>query len=339
MALIRCKNCGHLISERAKVCPKCGAKNIIDKPQTPYENAAFSETENPANYQVDEIVEDYLESTKKSKAPYIILIIILSILLGGCIAYLLHHHNKMEEARHQEQLRQDSIAAVQLEAARLDSIRRDSIEFISFSTSDLTFFELHCKVKSVSYNSANGAVTAIFNNSNFEFDENGNLKNKKNNFNLAKPDGENLYRWEYNENGFPTKGVYAETGGYQEAYWVWNPNGQLKTAYNSLGSHSFETNYKYDKDGRLLYIKATERANMGQEIICNTTIEIVETDKWGNWLTRSLNKQISEKFDLMDGCEVPPGYKLVTRDGYTTCEKKYTKKITEKRTITYYDNR
>lgn len=342
MALIKCKKCGHPISDKAIVCPKCGAKNIVDKIQSFGEEASLPRAENTTNKQVEKITETNIELSKKQKFPYLFLILTVLAILGGCMGYFLYtdHQNKVAEARFQEQQRQDSIAAVQLEAVRLDSIRQDSIEFINFSTSDLTFFELHGKVKSVYYDSLYEAVAEIFNNSYFEFDENGNLMNKRNNFKLEEPDGEYLYRWEYNENGFPTKGVFAENGGYPTEYWVWNPNGQLKKAYYSYGSHFVETNYKYDKDGRLVLINYLERGNMGVEVIRNTKVEIVETDKWGNWLTRILNEKVSDKYDAINDDVLPDdGYQVVRHNGYRTFEKKYTKKITEKRTITYYDNR
>lgn len=341
MALIRCKNCGHQISDKAKNCPKCGTENVID------ESKSSSDETLPLPSHIEEQTDptdevSQVEDTENNHKTLYLLPTLLILLIGCSVGYYFYidHQNRIAENLRLEQLRKDSIVAAEREAARLDSLRQDSIEFINFSTSDLTFFELHGKVKSVYYDSLYEAVAEIFNNSYFEFDENGNLMNKRNNFKLEEPDGEYLYRWEYNENGFPTKGIFAEDGGWPTEYWVWNPNGQLKKAYYSYGSHFVETNYKYDKDGRLVLIDYLERGTMGVEVIRKTKVEILETDKWGNWLTRILNEKVCDKYDAINDDVLPnDGYQVVRHNGYRTFEKKYTNKITEKRTIIYYDNR
>lgn len=136
MALIKCKNCGNFISDKAMACPKCGAENMPDVIQPGKENTVSVEDG------VEDGVDELKETPKRSyKRLWILPILIGLIILGGGIGYYFYseHQAKLEQARLEalrlEQLRLDSI-----EAARLDSIRQDSIaneERLRFSASVL----------------------------------------------------------------------------------------------------------------------------------------------------------------------------------------------------------
>lgn len=151
------------------------------------------------------------------------------------------------------------------------------------------------------------------------------------------PDGEYLYRWEYNENGFPTKGIFAESGGCPEMYWNWNSDGKLIKSFNRYGNHGSGSEYEYDSEGNLSSVRYEEHANMGVEVIMNTKVEIIETDKWGNWLKRNLTQEMNEGYDCIGDDTIPhDGYKIVDYGEYKRFEKRDTTFVTETRKIYYH---
>lgn len=343
MALINCKNCGQQISDKARTCPKCGAPNLANQPHyTPPEN--------------DPDDDDDDGGSTGHTTLYVVLILLVIGIIGG-IAYYVYSTNQANEKIEQEQRRiNDSSAAAQLEAerleaARLDSIRQDSIDRRNFTSPDLMFFDLHGPVKSVSYSAAPSKPTddddyrilpvpdcALFKTTHFQFSRDGKLIDKRKLFDLDEPDGEYLYRWNFNADGFPSEGVYNNNGGCPTQYWKYYPNGQLKESYNGYGSHFVEVKYTYNTQHNLTQIDATERGNMGMEHLEHITIKITGTDMYGNWTSRILTTQIIDRIDWIEEYgSLPNGFNIIRHeDGYSRCERKQTETRTEKRTITYY---
>ena len=112
MALIKCTKCGHMISDKAKKCPKCGC------PTT-------KEEEKPVHIEEAQPLYDEEDNGGSShKWLYVIIALLLVILAGGSYYYFYYNHQK-QEAEDREKFVNDSI-----NQARQDSInhaRQDSI--------------------------------------------------------------------------------------------------------------------------------------------------------------------------------------------------------------------
>lgn len=72
MALIQCKECGQMISDKAKSCPKCGCP-VSYASQVPPQKSQFSESFNE----------------RKKSSPVIWLLLLLLIVIVGAIIYIL----------------------------------------------------------------------------------------------------------------------------------------------------------------------------------------------------------------------------------------------------------
>ncbi|MBR5169880.1 MAG: SPOR domain-containing protein [Muribaculaceae bacterium] len=119
MALIKCTECGHMISDKAMNCPKCGcpvrkgsdiAKNYDDISQQPM---CYSGN-NRANIR---------------KLSYAIIALLLAVLAGG--GYYFYNMNKQQEEDYQKKLIAVSItrnSITKLGKARLNSIKQTNKE-------------------------------------------------------------------------------------------------------------------------------------------------------------------------------------------------------------------
>ncbi len=152
-----------MISDKAKVCPKCGAPNIPDSglhqeerttqtEETLYSN--HTEAPQPEETEYNPVPEpdnyDWEPEPPKSRRKLFLIIIFICAVIVGAVGYFFFsQHQKQKAAQAEadriEQLRLDSLEAIRLEAerienARLDSIRQDSIkraEFLKNFTCDI----------------------------------------------------------------------------------------------------------------------------------------------------------------------------------------------------------
>lgn len=119
MALIKCKECGQVISDMAANCPKCGCPIVNESEETQYgqtgEQMVYHNDVNRGN-----------GANNNNKLLYAILAFLLAIIIGGGIYYFIDKNNKIENALQQQQqqhvadsLAKDSLAKAQ---ARQDSI-------------------------------------------------------------------------------------------------------------------------------------------------------------------------------------------------------------------------
>lgn len=126
MALIACKNCGNLVSDKAITCPRCGAPvgNNDNTQQTEQQSNGYN-TQQPVEYY-------YYEEPERKNNTWLIAALVAGIVallgIGGWLLYE-NHQKQVEQERQlaimKEQARQDSIAAAQQrEQARQDSIER-----------------------------------------------------------------------------------------------------------------------------------------------------------------------------------------------------------------------
>ena len=113
MALIKCSECGHMISDKAIKCPKCGCP-IHNESKTQY------------NTNVDQPPVYYEEGNNgnNNKWLYGIIVLLLAVLAGG--GYYFYDKNKQVEKVYQQKLITDSIARDSI--AKVEKARQDSIE-------------------------------------------------------------------------------------------------------------------------------------------------------------------------------------------------------------------
>lgn len=90
MALIRCKNCGHSISDKATACPKCGAENIVEKQQPLSGDATQPKAERFANKQVEEGANNNIEQPPQYKSLYLLPILIVLVVILGVILQIVY---------------------------------------------------------------------------------------------------------------------------------------------------------------------------------------------------------------------------------------------------------
>ena len=164
MALIPCKKCGSIISDKAVRCPKCGwmptadvdtevaaapqeetvsAHDIqpqspsvpethINESKTPEEQITpapihtINETETKT--EPIELNHDNVTNNQSSLKTWLWIILSILVLAGIGIAGHLYNRKTVEKAEQVRlQAHQDSVAKVQREAARLEQLRQDSI--------------------------------------------------------------------------------------------------------------------------------------------------------------------------------------------------------------------
>lgn len=94
MALIKCRNCGQMISDKAKTCPKCGIPIKTERGDAPINSAQIQSQINN---------QDHLNQKKKTSPAIITTIVLLSLAvlaLGGYVIYKMVYepdNNSQEE--------------------------------------------------------------------------------------------------------------------------------------------------------------------------------------------------------------------------------------------------
>ena len=118
MALIRCTECGQMISDKASRCPKCG--NSIMQESAAQQNVNMNQhsmNQQPVYY-------DEGNNGNSNKWLYGIIALLLAAMAGG--GYYFYDKNKQQEKDYQQKLVADSIARDSI--AKVEEARQDSIE-------------------------------------------------------------------------------------------------------------------------------------------------------------------------------------------------------------------
>lgn len=123
MALIKCNNCGGMVSDKAKACPNCGTPVVANNRS----QDSKAPIQGPNEY--------YEESKRKSNAGLIVAVVLGVLAMVGIGGWLLYDNQQKRIAleQMQEKVLLDSIAEVQrMEQARLDSINaaKEKIEMM-----------------------------------------------------------------------------------------------------------------------------------------------------------------------------------------------------------------
>lgn len=288
MALIKCKNCGNFISDKAKACPKCGAENKPEAESEGNENSVSTED-------LENDFQDDAQPEKTHKSLYLLLILIGVLILGGGIAYYFYaeHQAKMAEEARLEQLRLDSI-----EAARLDSIRQDSIERRNFTSPDLQFYELHGKVKTCVWTAESYIKAGTLN-----FSIDGIVEPYKG------------YKFTRNKSGqiikIKYKRIYVDQD-FLIFQYQWS-DGKVCAENFGAWEGGGDTNYYYDDNGLLIREKGTSYAE-GWEFESTSTYGDYEFDEMGNWIKRKERVTIKSWWDTeVENAEVEKRTYIETR--------------------------
>ena len=124
MALIKCRECGQVISDMADHCPKCGCPVVNESEETQY-----GQTSEQMVYQ--DVASSGNGSNNNNKLLYAILAFLVAIIIGGGIFYFIDRNNKMEKALEQQQqqhvadsLAKDSLAKAQVIKDSLNTLRK-----------------------------------------------------------------------------------------------------------------------------------------------------------------------------------------------------------------------
>ncbi len=271
MALRPCSHCGKPISDKAKVCPKCGAKNQPESTE-----AGLSASEMDAHNSLPEIPADSLEEgyeTPKSRTGFYLILAVVAVIIAAAIGYYFYadRQAKKEEAR-LKAVRLDSLRLDSLAAARLDSIRRDSIARRNFTTPDLAFGELHGDVKKCEVNT----------DCNFTYDEKGNWTNAPKWTEFDKkycPERTQHSKVERDKNGYITRIYFECDADYEYENIRWE-DGKVKSRFLS--------SYSYDDNGFIVGREDEEEYDTQvSAIYCN-----YEVDEMGNWVKRDVVEKI-----------------------------------------------
>ncbi|MCH5318206.1 MAG: hypothetical protein J1E38_00680 [Paramuribaculum sp.] len=123
MALRDCPECGKMISDKAERCPHCGvdpreATEKVTPERKPVEaTTAYS----------SKGTNDSRSGGKKKLCLILVPLILIGVGVAIWVPVYQHKKAEAEEQARLEQIRQDSIAAVEAELARLEQLRQDSI--------------------------------------------------------------------------------------------------------------------------------------------------------------------------------------------------------------------
>lgn len=142
MALKPCPRCGNHISDKAKRCPKCGAE-LSEK--------SFLEPVGPENANQPPFVPypNHKESKPHNKLWWLVVFPIIVIgMIVGCVLYFNNEKEKEEALMIEQKARHDSmVAALQAEreeADRLEQLRQDSIKAVEEEISNRLTINTFC---------------------------------------------------------------------------------------------------------------------------------------------------------------------------------------------------
>lgn len=296
MALTPCPRCGNPVPDKAPKCPKCGM-NLNGQPNNSNPNPSPNPSPNSNN--------------KKRRTWIWIIVILVLIVLIAIEAIYLYCDNKAQEQEQMrieaEQHRRDSIAAEQarLEAEAREAAeqaRRDSIDWVSFTTPDLTLLDLHGHVKSVTLSGDVNINLIDYCSKKFNLNENGEITNL---VATRNKDGQ----------------ITSIKKKYQhDDYDIIN----IKWS-GTFPKHISGNGIDWGSDETLTYSNGTlcsVYSNSWNECYSSTTTQTVsptEFDNYGNWTKANLKiNETSDGRDCGEGIE----------------KKSYTKTV--RRTITYY---
>ena len=97
MALIRCKGCGQMVSDRAEKCPKCGYSVRLSMEQQEETKQSVEPHTTTLNTSKEEVTNDNPKPQQRGSKKGIIIAIIVVVIIGCGVLFALLNSNKQDE--------------------------------------------------------------------------------------------------------------------------------------------------------------------------------------------------------------------------------------------------
>lgn len=122
MALIRCKGCGQMVSDRAEKCPKCGYSVRLSMEQQEETKQSVEPHTTTLNTSKEEVTNDNPKPQQRGSKKGIIIAIIVVVIIGcGVLFTLLNSNNGSNDQQ------QDTTAITDTESIKQDELPSDSL--------------------------------------------------------------------------------------------------------------------------------------------------------------------------------------------------------------------
>ena len=185
----------------------------------------------------------------------------------------------------------DNADSLRLADSLAEAMRRDSLDWVSFTSKDLTFFGLHGHVKVM----VTGGVT-------YEFDREGNWVRMGD----VSPYGrkitfyDNYSVFKHDDNGFITNEEFWEGG----TEYVWK-DGHIVGENSFNCAYECRMSYEYDSLGNISAVTMVESDDAGDNWSKPSKIayKYLSFDKFGNWTMRKSSLGDQSRFLLYYGKE------------------------------------
>lgn len=122
MALIKCKNCGQMVSTKAENCPKCGYSVRLSMEQEQEEAKQSVETHSTTETEQKEVINNEPQQ-RSSKKGFIIAVVVI-VIIGCGVLFALLNDNGNSGANGQSK---DTTAIADTEAIKQDELASDSL--------------------------------------------------------------------------------------------------------------------------------------------------------------------------------------------------------------------
>lgn len=122
MALIKCKNCGQMVSTKAENCPKCGYSVRLSMEQEQEEAKQSVETHSTTETEQKEVINN--EPQQRSSKKGIIIAVVVIVTIGCGVLFALLNYNGNSGANGQSK---DTTAIADTEAIKQDELASDSL--------------------------------------------------------------------------------------------------------------------------------------------------------------------------------------------------------------------
>ena len=122
MALIRCKGCGQMVSDRAEKCPKCGYSVRLSMEQQEETKQSVEPHTTTLNTSKEEVTNDNPKPQQRGSKKGIIIAIIVVVIIGCGVLFALLNSNNGSNGQ-----QQDTTAIADTEAIKQDELPSDSL--------------------------------------------------------------------------------------------------------------------------------------------------------------------------------------------------------------------
>lgn len=122
MALIKCKGCGQMVSDRAEKCPKCGYPVRLSIEQQQEETEQSVNTHFTTGTEKKETINDNLQSRQKSSKKGLLIAAVIVVIIGCGVLFALLNNNNGSNGQ-----QQDTTAIADTEAIKQDELPSDSL--------------------------------------------------------------------------------------------------------------------------------------------------------------------------------------------------------------------